>query len=493
MQITTRATRPQPAVTPSYEALSSRQLYEALLQSHPSADSVHEAREYLEQRLDEAAKRDADLPEDPRALEGWIAQGVEQVGNAYRDYLASRKAGAPRRYFKSKSHALYFLKGVAPTKLVDGAWLYGLLQRWNDPRFSAPIQIYLEELGEGQPDKNHVVLYKKLLATNGCDDWASLSDEHYVQGAIQLALAHHADHFLPEVIGFNLGYEQLPLHLLITAYELNELGLDPYYFTLHITVDNAGTGHAKKALQALYDAMPVENHEAFYQRVINGYKLNLLGEGTTSVIAGFDLEQEVIDLLAEKSTVGKYVHSDYCRIGGRSVTDWLSNPEQIPGFLESLQAHGWIKRHQDPMESRFWKLIQGERAEMFGVFSPYEQQLLHDWIAGDLIHTGASRTAESQARVARLPKRELSFRAKQRQLETLCEGQGSETGRSALTAANSDASSDFDSERNQLAEKLAAQPSREAGMAYLIEMMAPATHHTASGLLATRLFTQLFS
>jgi hypothetical protein len=40
-----------------------------------------------------------------------------------------------------------------------------------------------------------------------------------VQGAIQLGLAHHGEQFEAEVFGFNLGYEQLPLHLLITAYE----------------------------------------------------------------------------------------------------------------------------------------------------------------------------------------------------------------------------------------------------------------------------------
>ncbi len=55
--------------------------------------------------------------------------------------------------------------------------------------------------------------------------WDDLSDDHYIQGALQLAMAHHADQFLPEIIGFNLGYEQLPLHLLITAYELKELGI----------------------------------------------------------------------------------------------------------------------------------------------------------------------------------------------------------------------------------------------------------------------------
>ena len=47
-----------------------------------------------------------------------------------------------------------------------------------------------------------------------------LPDRFYTQGALQLALDQNAEEFLAGVIGFNLGYEQLPLHLLITAREL---------------------------------------------------------------------------------------------------------------------------------------------------------------------------------------------------------------------------------------------------------------------------------
>src|SRR5690606_40100737 len=110
--------------------------------------------------------------------------------------------------------------------------------------------------------------------------------------------------FLPEVIGFKLGYEQLPLHLLITSYELTELGIDPYYFTLHVTVDNADNGHARKAVQGLRAAWPqVGDSCEFYRRVINGYRLNELGASTLSVIEGFDLGQEVLRILEKKASV----------------------------------------------------------------------------------------------------------------------------------------------------------------------------------------------
>jgi hypothetical protein len=48
-----------------------------------------------------------------------------------------------------------------------------------------------------------------------------------------------------------------------------------------------------------------------------------------------------------------------------------------------MQAQGWIKRNQAPDQSRFWGLIEGPSAAMFGVFSAYEKQLWYDWIAGD--------------------------------------------------------------------------------------------------------------
>lgn len=488
MQTTTRALTGQRTGSTPVAFEPAKSLYRELLVPNPDAAARQQAQRYLDDQLQAAGSLAADLPEDPAGLEAWVLENNARVGAQYRDYLAARKAGAPRRYFGSKAHALYFLRGVAPTKLVDGAWLYGTLAHWDDLRYRAPIQIYLEELGDGQPDKNHVVLYRKLLASHGCEDLSRLSDEHFVQGAIQLALAYNAEHYLPEVLGFNLGYEQLPLHLLISAYELNELGIDPYYFTLHVTVDNAGTGHARQALRAVHEAMPAEGRAAFYRRVVQGYLLNELGASTTSVIGSFDLEQEVIEVLADKSSVGRYVHSDYCRIGGRSVSEWLTDPAQIPDFLQTLQDQGWIKRHEDPANSRFWRLIQGERAEMFGVFTAYEQQLIHDWIAGECVHSGARAKAGTE-RVAVLPRREVSFRARQRQQERLCPALETEQG--AAANASQAQASDFDSEEAALEQRLAAQPSRAAAMALLVEQLSPARHHSRAGLLATRLFVSL--
>ncbi|RZJ24353.1 MAG: iron-containing redox enzyme family protein, partial [Haliea sp.] len=223
-------------------------------------------RGYLDAQIALTAALPCDLPASADALETWMHEGAQRATAAYGRYLDERQAGAPRRYFSNRAHAMYFLRAVAPTKLVDGAWLYGLLKHWRNPRFSDLLRTYVEELGDGAADKNHVVLYRALLARYGLDALDHLDDALYTQGVIQLALASNAEDYLPEVIGFNLGYEQLPLHLLISAYELNELGLDPYYFTLHVTVDNADTGHAKRAVQAVLDNLPrLGDADAFWR------------------------------------------------------------------------------------------------------------------------------------------------------------------------------------------------------------------------------------
>jgi hypothetical protein len=445
-----------------------------------SSETIAKARSYLQEQLALIDQSDCDLPEDPARIDHWIEAGVAQTGDAYRAYLAQRKIGGARRFFPTRSHALHFLGAVAPTKLVDGSWLYGLASHWQDPRFAPLIRTYLEELGDGAMDKNHVVLYQRLLAVEECEAVGKLSDAHYQQGAIQLSLAHLANDFLPEVIGFNLGYEQLPLHLLITAYELNELGIDPYYFTLHVTIDNAATGHAQQALRGLEALMPYFGDAAeFYRRVRSGYQLNNLGVNTMEIIDDFVLEDEVKTIFSNKAMIGSMVHSDYCKIGNRTVGEWLSDRSQIPAMLEALQHAGWIKRHQPIENSRFWQLIQSERAAMFGVFNAYEQQVIADWIIGD---------------AAALLPRPRSFRARQRLLERIAPSDNAEdNGNLAPHGQAAECGNDIDAETRAFEETVAAMENRTEVMALLVDTIGPNTHWNASGLAATRLFSNFLS
>lgn len=453
---------PDATPTPSFQPL-----YQQLADREPDDATRARAAEFLRDRIARLESADAGLPASPDDLLAWMEGNTRSVHDRYAAYLEERKAGAPRRFFGNRAHALYVLRCVAPTKLVDGAWLYGLLPHWQSPRMSDLVRTYVEELGEGAADKNHVVLYRGLLARYALDPLDDLPDALYEQGLIQLALAWNAEAFLPEVIGFNLGYEQLPLHLLITSYELNELGIDPYYFTLHVTVDNGDTGHARRACQAVLDMLPrMDDGGAFWRRVQDGCKLADAGIGTNDVIAGFDIGEEALRILAHKAKAGGGAHSDYCRVAGRSINDWLQDPRQIGAFIGALEKAGWIKFGEPVENSRFWGLLQGERAEMFGVFSSYELQVLHDWIRGPASADGRAYTEQAPAS----PKRRATFRALARNTRPLEAGEGM-------------LDPDLDIFREQLRQADDAQRS-----ALLVRAMSPAQHWTPAGLEATRLF-----
>ncbi|WP_322364839.1 iron-containing redox enzyme family protein [Pseudomonas sp. Teo4] len=376
----------------SYRGVEDPQrLYLAMLQ-----DGEHDAREWLSTQLRRTASMADDLPDDPAQLESWAANHAAQVATDHTRYLTRRHQGAPRHYFANRAHALWFLQQVAPTKVVDGAWLHGVLRHWRDFRFHGLIRTFLEELGDGDPRCNHVLIYQRLLSRLGCDQGLPLDPSRYLQGVVQLALGRHAEHFLPEVIGYNLGYEQPPLHLLITTHELAELGIDAHYFQLHVTIDNAACGHARRALQSLRLLMPGQCAKAFYDRVRQGYRLNDLGIDTPSMIVSFDLEDELLAALQRKRPYGQFMHSDRCRLQGRTINQWLADAEAMPGFLRALEAQQWVRRGEAPSHSRFWTLIDGPQAAMFGVFTAYEKQLLHDWIVGDTAAEDCRRVRPGQ-------------------------------------------------------------------------------------------------
>jgi len=452
-------------------------LYSRLAQGRPDAELRAEAAGFLQQQLAKVAFQPRELPESPDDLEVWMQSLAQRATSQYSTYLDQRKSGGPRHYFTNRAHALYFLRSVAPTKLVDGAWLYGLVKHWRNPRFEGLIRTYVEELGEGDPDKNHVLLYRRLLARYDLDLGDKLADGLYAQGLIQLALAFNAEEFLPELIGFNLGYEQLPLHLLITAYELNELGLDPYYFTLHLTVDNADTGHARRAVQAALDTLPrLGNTQDFWRRMQLGCQLGSVGIGTTNVINDFHIEQEAVRIFSQKSSAGHGAHSDYCRVAGRSVNDWLAQPGQIPAFLDALQQTGWIKRGAPAHQSRLWGYMQGRSAEMFGVFSSYELQLIHDWIRGTASHDGQvySEPSLPEGRTRRASFRTAEKLATVKTLRLQNGLQDTETLDPDLQALNLQLNELDESGQEKL----------------LLEALSPSLHWTPMGLQATRLFCQ---
>lgn len=53
---------------------------------------------------------------------------------------------------------------------------------------------------------------------------------------------------MPGILGFNLHFEPVTLHTLVTMRKIEELGIDACYFRLHACINDTDIGHAAMAL-----------------------------------------------------------------------------------------------------------------------------------------------------------------------------------------------------------------------------------------------------
>ncbi|KAH7412102.1 hypothetical protein DE146DRAFT_674462 [Phaeosphaeria sp. MPI-PUGE-AT-0046c] len=359
------------------------------------------------------------VPECSRGnLDAFLKAKDNDITKQYEDYLASRKAGGHREIFSDKAEAKWWLKQAAPVKYVDGAWL-GHINKASTPFMFRSItknawQVMSEELGDGDLAKNHVHVYRELMRDieAGLPEADSkdfihprhgLSEARCWKAALaQLLISLFPHDFLPEALGFNMAYESLPLHLLKTIKELRELRLNPYYFELHVSIDNADSGHAAMAVAAVTDYIDVIKkldgdkaaHMA-WKRVQAGY---ILAEGlpTTPESPSLkvpakepfprnDTEATIVRIFAAKSAVAHGIHcNSRLRIGRKSLVDWLEpeafkKPAWQQDFLHDLSnCKPWVLKG-DSSNSRLVKELSWE-GKMFGSFTQAEVGAVKAWI-----------------------------------------------------------------------------------------------------------------
>ncbi|CAG8957264.1 hypothetical protein HYFRA_00010686 [Hymenoscyphus fraxineus] len=186
--------------------------------------------------------------------------------------------------------------------------------------------------------------------------------------------------------------------------ELREVGIDPYYFILHISIDNADSGHTAIAIDVACEYMncilKVEGEEAAqkaWKRIQAGYMLSMGLPGTVvcpsrrsmdeSRVILSPIEMEVIRIFKAKAQVVHGIHcSSKIKIGSRTITEWLE-PTALESkrwqleLLNSLScAKYWIRRG-DSSKSRFIHELQWN-GRMFGSFTQDEYDILRKWIDG---------------------------------------------------------------------------------------------------------------
>ncbi|KAF3912154.1 hypothetical protein ABW21_db0206183 [Orbilia brochopaga] len=339
------------------------------------------------------------------ALTGFLANNEATISAEWTAYLARRTAGGPRELLHTRSYAEHFLRLSAPVKFVDGAWLSRVHHANTAPKFRhisrIAWQILSEELGDGGLAKNHVQVYADLLNSLNIDIGSGDSSQ-FIDTAVnpgndprvwaaaiaQLALGMFPDELFPEILGFNLAYEAVGLDTLICVHELKELKLDATYFNLHVTIDNADSGHTAMSLHAVAELMrtcqsPTEE-DAMWRRVQAGY---VLAQGLPVHPRPMTpTETAILDIFSAKCGPAKSAHQG-CKalIGGRNgmkLGEWM-DPETWEkrkyDFLETLASSSWVHPGQ-PAQSKLVKEVMW-KGRMFGAFTASEVSVLEKWIA----------------------------------------------------------------------------------------------------------------
>jgi hypothetical protein len=353
-------------------------------------------------------------------LEEFQHKRDRNIGKEWEQYNLRRKSGGSRELFGDREEAIWWLRQIAPVKYVDGAWL-GHVGKVTAPfglhkTLKGAWQILSEELGDGDLEKNHVHMYYELLQTVSPGLPAAdvidfghsrhqLNELPVWKSAIaQLLVSLFPNEFLPEILGFNLHFEAVSMDTLKASKELKEVGIDPYYFILHVSIDNAHSGHTAIALEVVCEYMDfvrrTKGEEAAHQawkRLQAGYLLSWGLPGAAippskrpvkcpEITLG-PTEMEVARIFKAKAQVEHGIHcSSRVKIGARTVTEWLDpvaleSERWQKALLDALSnSKFWVCRG-DSSKSRFIQELQWT-GRMFGSFTQDEYSLLRKWIDG---------------------------------------------------------------------------------------------------------------
>lgn len=198
----------------------------------------------------------------------------------------------PLSEIPSREAVIFGQKAFALGSMVDGAWVHRIARAGHDNRRSDAMlyAIYADEMGRGDPVKNHLTLIYQSLESMGIRtphiresaflEQKELPDFLYDFSLFQLCIALFPDRYYDEIIGYNLGIEMFGLgaQRIHEMKKLRHYGFDVAYEEAHLSIDNLSTGHARQSadiiITYLHDVAAYAGPNAVaehWRRVWRGY------------------------------------------------------------------------------------------------------------------------------------------------------------------------------------------------------------------------------
>ncbi|MDH6242644.1 iron-containing redox enzyme family protein [Mycobacterium sp. OTB74] len=300
---------------------------------------------------------------------------------------------------RTKDDVLEWLLQMAPFNQTDGAWLRTIAQVGPmDELHALLFSIYADELGDGDPALNHPNLYTKLLRSAGFDlpdirsrpytDNPDIVDAAFTLPLFQLVVSQFPQHYLPELLGMTLYLEWGSIELKNMVLLNQHFGLDTEFYEVHVSIDNAATGHGAKALRAVevyLEQVRIDSGDDAVQqlwaRIWDGY----VAFATTGDLANQVAEKQrrqqlspadaVAAMITARAPIARLNHGSKT-LGGKLINDLFADP---PALMDALVKCGLVTPG-DPAHSPFFELTT-PTGPMFRIFTDAELDSWRAWFA----------------------------------------------------------------------------------------------------------------
>ncbi|MET9432229.1 MULTISPECIES: iron-containing redox enzyme family protein [unclassified Streptomyces] len=193
----------------------------------------------------------------PRGLRPWLVDMHDRHSEAFEQ--------GTEEELPSREALVDSTVQLAPLTLIDGAWIMGFTdyEHASSEIGHSLFDTYWDELGNGEADLNHPLIYREVLTEMGFDlpptsarafaEWEGFRNSSFELPVYWLSIGRFPQTFMPEVLGLNLAME---LSGVGGTYRRARLALKKYGFStrfvdIHNTVDNVATGHSAWAADAI--------------------------------------------------------------------------------------------------------------------------------------------------------------------------------------------------------------------------------------------------
>jgi len=286
--MTKRPTKQRP-----YAGLQDRDYFHIMLNLDAYQDFLPTAWSLANRFLDEARDRQKDPRLEPelRPFRYTKANYEARLDQVYQGLVddVNRYEAQHSWTLRTRDDVVEWIRQMAPFNQTDGAWLRNIVPVGPiDEVRALLVNIFMDEVGAGDPKLNHANIYTALLhsvdiylpdiRTREYADNPDLLDSAFTVPLFQLVVSEFSQAFFPELLGMTQYLEWSSVELK-NMVRLNEhFDLDPHFYEMHVAIDNAATGHgamARRAVELHLEQTRAELGEdamqAQWKRIWNGY------------------------------------------------------------------------------------------------------------------------------------------------------------------------------------------------------------------------------